>query len=467
MDFSHSSNAMEFIHTARTHETIAAVSTPPGVGGIAIVRVSGAQAIPAVGQLMRHNLSSQQSHTAQLVQLHSVAGTFLDKALVLVMKGPRSFTGEDVVEIQCHGGHIIAKKVLEALADVGVRMAFPGEFSLRAFLHGKIDMAQAEALQDLIGAQSETALKVAQEQLEGKLSGYIKTLQQRAVDIAAIFEAWVDFPEDDLGFCSFDDARCDLQKLKHDVDTLIASFAEGKMLSTGVSMCILGAPNVGKSSLMNALLGKDRAIVSPVAGTTRDIVEDYMCIRGVHYKLVDTAGIRESQEYVEQEGIRRSKIAMQHADVILTVVDASRPQDSEMMRLVEDVPEERCVLVWNKIDLAGTRPLPCHGKTTVVEVSSKTGEGMESLMHAIDAVTWKQKTHRQDEVIITKIRHKEALEMASNAITRTLDGLAQQVSAEFIALEMRDVLVAFGSILGTNITDDVLNTIFSKFCIGK
>lgn len=455
---------MNFIHRSNREDTIAALATPPGIGGIAIVRVSGKSAVEKAGKLVDGGLSNQNSHAVALKNVHF--GTSFDRALVLIMKAPRSFTGEDVVEIHCHGGHLIAKNILLELESLGVRPAEPGEFSLRAFLNGKIDLTQAEAIQDLVGAKNEEALRVAGNQLEGKLSHQVKAFQNRATELAAIFEAWVDFPEDDLGFCSFDDALASLHSLKNDIGNLLSSFHTGKIIHDGLSLCIVGAPNVGKSSLMNALLGQGRAIVSPIAGTTRDVVEGDLRLKRLHCKLLDTAGIRESNDEIEQEGVRRSREAMTKADVILAVLDASRPDDIELMKPLESVHKEKSVLIWNKVDIAKPT-LPKFGYKHVAHVSCTTFEGIDSLANTIEEMVWDGDVAPKTEVLITNIRHKSALERAYKAISKVISGIESSLSPEFIALEMRDVLLSLGEIIGTNITEDILSTIFSKFCIGK
>jgi len=456
---------MDFIHSSTREDTIAALATPPGMGGIAVVRVSGKKAINSVGKLAQKDLSEQTSHTAVLRTVHFKEG--VDKALILIMKAPRSFTGEDIVEIHCHGGHLVAKCIMHELSKVGVRPAEPGEFSLRAFLAGKIDLAQAEAIQDLVGARNEEALRVAGEQLEGKLSRHVKAFQEQATDLAAIFEAWVDFPEDDLGFCTFDDALEQLKGLKNGIEKLLRSFHTGRIVHDGISLCIVGAPNVGKSSLMNALLGHGRAIVSPIAGTTRDIVEDDLRLKKLHCKLVDTAGIREAHDEIEQEGVRRSWEAMGRADVILAVLDASRPDDQALQRPLEGIPREKSLLIWNKIDLVQKRPLPTHGFHHVQEVSSTTFQGIEHLGDEIEGFVLGGDLPSKEEVMITNVRHRSALEEALKATQRVISGIETSLSPEFIALEMRDVLLSLGEIIGTNITEDILSAIFSKFCIGK
>jgi tRNA modification GTPase len=458
---------MEFIHRPQHQDTIAAIATPPGIGGIAIIRICGKNAITATNHLTKKDLHQQPSHTACLHSLYSQSKQKLDQALILVMHPPRSFTGEETVEIHCHGGHLVARTILEALFQKGVRPAGPGEFSFRAFLNGKIDLSQAEAIQDLIGAQNEEALKVAEDHLEGKLSVKIRDFQRRATDLSALFEAWVDFPEEDLGFTSFEETKKNLLSLAHDIQALMTTFHTGKIIHDGVALCILGAPNVGKSSLMNTLLGKDRAIVSPIAGTTRDVIEEDLYLNGINYRLIDTAGIRTTDEMIEGEGVRRSRIALSRADVILFVLDATRPDDKEMLSPISEVPSHKTVLVWNKIDCTTACAFPSFPCAATIPASAKTGEGIDAVVKAIETVLWSKGTPRRDEVMITNLRHKEALERAYEAIQRVIGGLEKSLSPEFIALEMRDVLLYLGSIIGTNITEDILNSIFSRFCIGK
>ena len=456
---------MKFVHDTRKSETIAALATPPGVSGIAIIRVSGPKAIDSVNALVITDLFQQETHSVVLKTLYDSSGKVLDRALILIMRAPRSFTGEDVVEIHCHGGILLARRILESLVQGGVRPADPGEFSFRAFLNGKMDLAQAEAIQDLIGAKNEEALRVAEDQLEGKLSRLILDFQKRATALAAILEAWVDFPEEDLGFCSFEEALSDLAALLRDVDALCLTFQSGKIIHQGISLCILGAPNVGKSSLMNAILGKDRAIVSPIAGTTRDTVEEDLHMRGLHYRIVDTAGIRETDELIEAEGVKRSRQFIGKADVILIVLDATRPNDEQMLSLAHEVPSQKSVIVWNKIDVA-EKPLP-YIREPFISVSAMTGEGVEAMFAVIENVVFGVGTPRRDEVMITNMRHQEALLRAKTALESVVIGIKNGLYPEFIALEMREALISFGRIIGTDITEDILNSIFSRFCIGK
>lgn len=471
---------MHFIHGLyQIKDTIAALATPPGTGGIAIIRISGPHAIEIASKVAQSPLETQESHTVRLKSLYSTSGSLIDKALVLVMRAPRSFTGEDVVELHCHGGHLIARKALEALSTYGARPAEPGEFSLRAFLNGKMDLTQAEAIQDMIGAKSEEALKVAESHLEGRLSKKISQFQQVGTKIAAIFEAWVDFPEEDLEFSPFETVIGDLNSMRQEIEHLIGTYREGKIIHDGVSLCLVGAPNVGKSSLMNALLGKERAIVSPIAGTTRDIVEDDAHLNGLSLRLIDTAGIRETEEIIEGEGIRRSKKAIERSDLVLLVQDATRVDDKEMLELVDIVPHDKTILIWNKIDVLLEKDsnledeskvlegLPRFSFPHVVYVSAHDGRGLEALKKAIDTVLWTKGAIPRDEVMITSVRHKHALEKALISLQTVIQGLLAGESPEFVVFDMRQFLKHLGTIIGSDITEDILTAVFSQFCIGK
>lgn len=456
---------MEFVHRPYIPgETIAALATAPGEAGIAIVRISGKNAIDVAQKIFSKSVAKLKSHTVHYGKI-LLDGTCIDDVLLLVMRAPRSFTGEDTVEIHCHGG-LVSKQVLEACIKAGAKAASPGEFSFKAFINGKLDLAQAEAIQTKIGAKNEIALTLAQDQLEGRLSHKILSLQSQLTDIAAIFEAWVDFPEEDLEFAPFDDVIATLRTVMGQIQSLIASFDQGKVLQTGVAVSLIGSPNVGKSSLMNALLGKDRAIVSPIAGTTRDLVEDDMRLNNLHLRLIDTAGIRTTCESIEEEGIRRSKKASLQSDIILYVLDVTNPQEIDQ-EIDLDLPPEKTIGVWNKMDLPHATPLPKLPFDHVVELSAQNGQGLDKLHQAIDALIWQKGAPRRDEVVITSLRHKEALSEALQCAERVVQGLLQKQSAEFVSFDMRQCLQALGTIIGANITEDILTSVFSKFCIGK
>ena len=458
---------MEFVHRPYIPgETIAAVATATGEGGIAVVRISGNLAIEVSDKIFSGDVASFKSHTVHFGKICTLQGEKIDDVLLVVMLNPRSFTGEDTVEIQCHGGRLVTTRVLEAALSAGARAARPGEFSFKAFMNGKIDLAQAEAIQALIHAKNEHALGFASEQLEGTLSKKIIVFQKRLTEIAAILEAWVDFPEEDLEFAPFETVVRDLSEISAEMQKLIRSFHQGKIIHDGIQLSLVGSPNVGKSSLMNALLGKERAIVSPIAGTTRDLVEDDLRLNGLHFRLTDTAGIRKTDELIEEEGIRRSKKAIERSDLILFVMDA---QDAALLDsdLVDILPKEKTVVVWNKIDLPHERPLPQLPFAHVVEVSAKALLGLDTLHAKIDEVIWEKGAPNKDEITITTLRHKESLEQAEASLHNVITGLKDAVSAEFVAFDIRMALRELGTIIGTNVTEDVLTAIFSKFCIGK
>lgn len=458
---------MEFVHsTISPGETIAAVATPPGEGGVAIIRISGNEALNIASRIYAGPVHQYKSHTAHFGQVHTLQGEHLDNVLLLVMLAPRSYTGETTVEIHCHGGSLITRRVLEAVLSAGARPAQPGEFTFRAYLNGKIDLTQAEAVQALICAKNERALDAAEQQLKGLLSQLISQFQQTMIQIAAILEAWVDFPEEGLEFATTDEICTDLENLCLSMDKLAATFHNGKILHEGLSVCLVGCPNVGKSSLMNALLAKDRAIVSPIPGTTRDILEDHIRLNGLHLKISDTAGIRDTEEGIELEGIRRSKQAMQEADLVLLILDAHRGLTPEDQILLETVPQAKTIVVWNKIDLDHA-DLSSTSHFSTVRLSAKNREGIEELQNVIDQLIWQNGPPSKEEVLITNIRHKEALMASSEAARRVQAGLKQSVSPEFLTIDMRQSLSELGKILGANVTEDILTAIFSKFCIGK
>lgn len=458
---------MEFVHQPyQPGETIAAIATPQGEGGIGIIRISGKNALGVGAKIFSGPVASYASHTAHFGHVRDSLGNHVDDALVLVMLGARSYTGEDTVEVHCHGGSLIIRRVLEVVLQAGARAALPGEFTFRAFVNGKLDLAQAEAVQELIGAKNERALDAAEQQLQGSLSLKINEFQKELTGIAAIFEAWVDFPDEGLEFASFEDVCSDLERTLASMEKLHNTFHDGKILHDGISLCLVGCPNVGKSSLMNALLDKNRAIVSPTPGTTRDIVEDHLRLNGLNFRLLDTAGIRDTEEMIEQEGIQRSREAMLKADLILLVLDASKGVDRYDQQLLTQLPPHKTIVVWNKSDLPHS-PLPPLPLPHQVALSAKYKQGLDALRTKIDAVVWREGPPSREELVITNVRHKEALNKAAVSCSRVLQGLRQGESPEFLVSDLRDCLSELGKIVGTNIGEDILSAIFSKFCIGK
>ena len=457
---------MHFIHKAYTpHDTIAAIATPAGEGGIAVIRISGKDALQVAARVFSGPVHTYKTHTAHLGKVFTLEGKFVDEVLLLVMLGRRSFCGEDTVEIHCHGGSLVTKKVLETVIAAGARPAMPGEFSFKAFMNGKIDLAQAEAIQELIGAKNEIALKKAEDQLQGALSSKIASFQKELFDVAAILEAWVDFPEEGLEFASEEEIIFSLsgtlEKMKH----LCSTFHEGQMIKEGLSLCLIGPPNAGKSSLMNALLGKERAIVTDIAGTTRDILEDDLSLCGIHFRIKDTAGIRETEETIEKEGIRRSMQALKKADLVLLLLDVSKQLCDEEKELMELVPKDKTLLVWNKADLGKAY----HQKITLpsVEISAKEQQGIAELKEAMQQLIWKKGPPSDEETVITNLRHKNALQEAISSLECVIGGIKSGLSAELLCSDMRKALSELGTIIGSDISEDILSSIFSKFCVGK
>jgi tRNA modification GTPase len=458
---------MDFIHQPyQPGETIAAIATPLGEGGVAIIRISGRTALDTASKIFTGPVHSYKSHTAHYGQIKNRHGERVDDVLVLVMLGKRSYTGEDTVEIHCHGGSLITRRVLEVVLEAGARAALPGEFTFKAFMNGRLDLAQAEAVQELIGAKNERALDAAGKQLEGCLSTKIESFQKQLVDTAAILEAWVDFPEEGLEFASLEEISASLESVCQQMEQLDRTFHNGKILHDGIALCLIGCPNVGKSSLMNALLDKNRAIVSPIPGTTRDILEDNLRLNGLNFRLIDTAGIRQAGDSIEVEGIRRSKEAMETADLILLVLDASKHLGPEDEYLLGQVPSHKSIVVWNKVDLPHSE-LPSLAFPHAVKISAQCRTGLEELHAKIDEVIWDKGPPSKEEVLITNVRHKESLSKAIDACRQLLIGLKTEVSPEFLSMDMRQCLSELGKIIGTNIGEDILSAIFSKFCIGK
>jgi tRNA modification GTPase len=455
---------MHFIH--QKEDSIAAIATAPGEGGIAVIRISGSKAFSIANSIFTGSVHKYKTHTAHYGRILDANQHPVDDVLLLVMQGPRSFTGEDTVEIHCHGGSLITRRVLDVVLQAGARQAVPGEFSYRSYLNGKMDLSQAEAVQELISAKSERALDAAEKQLQGALQDKISKFQNTLTSITAIIEAWVDFPEEGLEFITFEEITKQLSDLIADMQHLLDTFHDGKILHDGIALCLVGCPNVGKSSLMNQLLGKDRAIVSQTPGTTRDILEDSLRLKGLSFRLIDTAGIRQTEEDIEKEGIRRSKEAIHNADIIVFVLDASAGLRDEEVQLMEQLPKHKTLALWNKIDLPHQN-LPELSLPHTASISAKNGEGVENFTSHIEKLVWKGATPSREEVIITNVRHQEALNLAISSSTIALQGLKDGLSPELLYSDMREALNELGKIIGVNVGEEILSEIFSKFCIGK
>ena len=454
------------------HDTIAAIATPLGEGGLAVLRLSGPQALSIADQCFipvgKSSLkpTAAPTHTIQYGRIER-DGKVVDEVLVAVMRAPRTFTREDVVEITCHGGLLPAKMILDLLLENGARMAEPGEFTKRAFLNGRIDLAQAEAVADLIHARTELAMSAANEQLAGKLSQRIEALRDDLVKTLAHIEAHIDFPDEDIAPDTKEQLLNRLERAVAFMDTLLRTANEGQILRRGVRTAIIGRPNAGKSSLLNQLLGHDRAIVSAMPGTTRDTIEETANIRGLPVVFIDTAGLREAGDELEAEGIRRSRESLAKAELILHVLDGTEPLTTADESLLQEFEGKKRILVRNKSDQPNRLNLPEKFPQTTVDVSCTTGAGMEPLKDAIKECLWSGEIKAEMLQVMINSRHQEALKRAREATLRTIDALRSGLTLELPAMELRIAANAVGEIVGKTSTEDLLDSIFSQFCIGK
>jgi tRNA modification GTPase len=458
-------------------DTIAAIATPLGEGGLAVIRLSGAQAFAIAGKCFlpvgKNSLqpSAAPTHTIQFGKIVRDE-TVIDEVLLAVLRAPRTFTREDTVEISCHGGLLPAKLVLDTLLANGARLAEPGEFTRRAFLNGRIDLAQAEAVADLIHSRTELALAAANEQLAGKLSQRINRLRDDLMLTLAHVEAHIDFPDEDI---SPDTKEQLLQRLENGIafmDELLRTANEGQILRRGIRAAIVGRPNAGKSSLLNQLLGRDRAIVSPIAGTTRDTIEETANVRGLPVVFIDTAGLREARDELELEGIRRSRESLARAEFILHVLDASEPLTNADEIYFAEFAGKKRIFVRNKTDLPGKLELPpalsvTHHASRMIDVSCVSGQGIEALKDAIKNLIWAGEIKAEMLQVAINSRHQDALNRARSATRLAADALRDNATLELVAMDLRIAANAVGEIVGKTATEDLLDAIFGAFCIGK
>ena len=456
-------------------DTIAAISTPIGEGGIGMVRMSGSEALTILKKIFARgkcvhlplatcHLQPYHLHYGHIIDPES--SEVVDEVLVSYMPAPRTYTREDVVEINCHGGIVPLRHILELCLRGGARLAGPGEFTLRAFLNGRIDLAQAEAVLDIVRAKTEASLRVAVDQLDGHLSGEARRIRGQLVDALAHLEASIDFPEDEI---PERDIASDLGEARGLLEGLLAHADRGIVYRQGIRTAIVGKPSVGKSSLLNALLRTSRAIVTPIPGTTRDTLEETLNLRGIPLVLVDTAGIvAETEDVVERLSIERSRRALAQADLALLVVDGSEPlseADREIARLVGD---KTAILVINKIDLpqalASDAPLP---EAPRVSISALTGQGLEGLEQAIVETVFSGRVLASDALLVSNPRHKDALQRALDHLMTAQEAHRRDMPADFIAIDLTAAISALGEITGETVSEDLLEAIFSNFCVGK
>lgn len=451
-------------------DTIAAVSTPPGNGGIGIIRVSGDLAA-TVGHTIFKPVydGGLVSHRFSFGMIRDVAsGEHIDEAMAVYMRAPRSYTREDVLELHCHGGWLVVERVLALVLSCGVRLADPGEFTRRAFLNGRIDLAQAEAVMDIIASKSEAALKLAQNQREGALSKRIDDVRGYLLRALALVEAYIDFPDDDLGETDIASIHASVEEARNLITGLLSTFEEGRILRDGISVLIVGKPNVGKSSLLNRLLNENRAIVTHIPGTTRDIIEETITFDGLSVRLLDTAGIRHTDDLVEQEGISRALEKIPLADIVIAVFDASREFSQEDQMIFDALDGYRTIAVFNKSDLQQRFVLPDEGRfVATVRITALSGEGVDLLKQTVcRQFLHSAATDSREFVALSRARHRDALVSAEQYLQRFSSGFMDR-NLELLALDLRGALQAVGSVTGQTATDEVLDLIFSSFCIGK
>ncbi len=456
-------------------ETIAAISTPFGESGIGIVRISGPSAESIARKLFKPKSDqpyfiSHHFHYGELIDPKS--GNPVDEVLMALMKSPKTYTREDIVEIHCHGGYFLLQKVLEIVLREGARVALPGEFTKRAFLNGRIDLTQAEAVIDLIKAKTQTSLEIANQQLRGSLYKEMTELRSQLIERLALIEAHIDFPEEEIEPITFRELKEDFKKKVYQMEEWIASYEEGKIFREGISCAIVGKTNVGKSSLLNVLLKEERAIVTPIPGTTRDVIEEVLNIYGIPVRLIDTAGLRKPTDSIEQEGVRKAKERVGDSDFVLLMLDGSRALDDDDKEIFKEIKGKKRVVIINKNDL----PL----RISLEDVKSRFKDDPIVLISALrdEAIDDLKKTiytsliHRDvraspEHLIVANIRHKTALTQVKDNLSNAVKGLEEGISLEFIAFEIRSALDALGETVGETTNEEVLNQIFEQFCIGK
>jgi len=457
-------------------DTIAAISTALGSAGIGKIRVSGPKSIDIADNLFRgvkdKSLKEVKTYTAHYGHVIDPQNKkTVDEVICIVYKGPHSFTGEDVVEFDCHGGTVPLQKVLEVILKNGARIAEPGEFSKRAFLNGRIDLAQAEGIMEVINSKTEKSLDVALTHLGGKLSGKIEDIKNKVIKLFAHLEAAIDFPEDEVE--GFESSKLEgrLNEIKTSIEKLVSTSKQGKIYREGVKTVIVGKPNVGKSSLMNTLLEEKRAIVTDIPGTTRDIIEEYINIDGIPLRIIDTAGIRKTEDLVEKIGVEKAQKSLEEADLILMMIDIAQGITEDDIKIYEMVKNQAVILLINKTDLetdVNDQEINKYfSQHTILKISVKEEIGIEDLKKSIINEVLGEEMKSSDELFITRTRHKNALDKALKAIMRVLESNRNQLPYDFYTIDMRDCLAALGEITGETLAEDIVDRIFKDFCLGK
>ncbi|MFA8343686.1 MAG: tRNA uridine-5-carboxymethylaminomethyl(34) synthesis GTPase MnmE [Rhodothermaceae bacterium] len=446
-------------------DTITALATASGAGAISVIRMSGKESFSIVDQIFKgaKKISECKTHTINYGRILDSESNTIDDVLVSVFKNPYSYTGEDSVEVSTHGSQIVIKKIISLLTSAGARLAEPGEFTKRAFLNGKIDLAQAEAVADVINARTEASLKGARNQLDGLLSQKIETLRTELVNSSSLIELELDFAEEDLEFLPSEKMISRIDEIVKEISTLLDTYNFGRIIRDGVNVALAGHTNVGKSSLLNYILKESRAIVSPIPGTTRDVIREDVSIDGILYRFYDTAGIRFTEDIVEREGVKRSRRSIEDADIILFIYDVVNGIDKKLLEEVYSLTEkDRVMIVANKSDLSDVKE-----KEDEIFISAKTGEGVDKLFEELNKKNLHTKTYSESSAVVSNIRHYAALQKAKEHLLKAKESLNMNMTGEFVSVDLRSSIDSLGEIIGTVTTDDILNNIFDNFCIGK
>ena len=455
-------------------DTIAAIATAPGEGGIGIIRISGEKSLQVAQSIFKSKSGKMiKDYNARTLIYGTVVDNekVIDEVLVAYMKGPNSYTAEDVIEINCHGGFISVKKILELILSKGVRLAEAGEFTKRALLNGRIDLSQAEAIIDVIKSKTDMAHEVAQSQLEGSLAKKIKDLRMNVTEVLAHLEVSIDFAEEDVEEITYQTLEEKALELRNEIKKLYDTAESGKILRDGLKTVIVGKPNVGKSSLLNSILGENRAIVTDIAGTTRDVIEEFVNIKGIPLKIVDTAGIRETEDVVEKIGVEKSRESFSTADLVIMVLDASRKLSEEDMEILESLKNKKTIVLLNKMDLEPQIELEkieeFVNSEDIIKISALKHQGIEELQDKIEAMVYHGSVKNSSNLMITNSRHKDALFKAYESINDAISAIEQRMPYDFIEVDFKNIWDYLGYINGDTVREDLLDTIFANFCIGK
>ncbi len=446
-------------------DTIIALATPSGVGAISVIRISGNKAFELTDKFFagKEPIASAKSHTIHYGKLTDTSGETIDDILISVFRGPHSYTGEDVIEINSHGNPLIAQKIIALFTSGEARLAEPGEFTRRAFLNNRLDLTQAEAVTEVISSRSEAALRGARNQLDGLLSAKVQELRTNLINTSSLIELELDFAEEDVEFLERPELVARIENIQGEIEALLSTYSFGRVIRDGVNVALVGQPNVGKSSILNYLLKEARAIVSHIPGTTRDVIREEITINGLLFRIFDTAGIRETTDEIELEGVERSRNAVRQADLILFINDTEQPYPTDLYNeLLTLTPAGKIIKVLNKVDLKRE-----SFESFDAKISAVTGQGVHELVTLIQRKALGSSNYTEHTAIVTNDRHFESLRRASENLSAALTSIDGKMSGEFISVDLRNAESSLAEIIGVVTTDDILNNIFAKFCIGK